>query len=188
MNPNDKRLVFYNSKGEKESTIGEYPYYGKKLSHIEKMESFLSMIAVNQKYQRIYLFGMNTDLIEMYDFKGQLIKKMHGPELFFPQIKEITNGEYSKAVKSDDFRFAYCNPIVIEDEIYVSYSGNIQKKDEEFAPINQILVFDKDCNPIRRYTLSKPIIMFSVDPKTKYIYSTSNIPDYHVIIYKPEVF
>ncbi len=185
LNPRDKRLVFYNSKGEKEYTTGEYPYYGKELSDVEKMEGFLSSIAVSPKHKRIYLFGMDTDLIEIYDFKGVLIKRLHGPEQFFPQIKEINLGDgYSKATSDEEAKFAFFNPIIMEDEIYVSYSGKPQKRDEEAAPINHILVFDKDCNPIRRYELSKPILKFAIDSKTKNFYAICNIPDYQIITFE----
>jgi hypothetical protein len=185
-NPDNKRLVFLNSKGEKEYMAGEYPSYGEEISIIEKTESFLSSILANPKDKRIYLFGMNTDLIEIYDFKGEFIKRLHGPEHFFPQLKEVSLGDgYSKIGYSEDSRFAYINPVIVEDEIYVAYSGNPQKRDEEVATINHILVFDKDGNPVRGYELSKPIVAFAVDSETKYIYATSNIPDFHLVVFKP---
>ncbi len=187
LNPHDKRLVFYDSEGEKDFMAGEYPYYGKELTDIEKMEGFSSSIAVNQKHERIYLFGMDTDLIEIYDFKGNFIKRIHGPEQFFPQVKQVSLGDgYSGASFSEKARSAFFSPVVIEDEIYVSYSGNHLEMDKEIAPFNHILVFDKDCNPVRGYELSKPIVAFSVDPKTKYIYATCNIPDFHLLVFKPE--
>jgi hypothetical protein len=186
LDTNNKRLVFFNPTGEKEFTAGDYPCYGKELSDIEKMESFTSSILVSRKYQRIYLFGMDTDLIEIYDFNGNFIRRIHGPEQFFPQIKEIhTGNDYSHIATTDDSRFAFFNPIYIDDEIYVSYSGKHQNRDEEIASINYILVFDKDCNPVRRYELSASIVAFAVDPETKHIYATGNIPDFHMIVFKP---
>jgi hypothetical protein len=186
LSANNKRLVFFNSTGEKEFTVGDYPYYGKELSDIEKMEGFISSIAAVQKYKRIYLFGMDTDLIEIYDFNGNFIKRLHGPEQFFPQVKEVHLGnDHSHVATTDDSRFAFFNPVFIDDEIYVSYSGKHQNRDEEIAPINYILVFDKDCNPVRGYELSESIVAFAVDPETKHIYATSNIPDFHMIVFKP---
>jgi hypothetical protein len=182
----NKRLVFFNSTGEKVFTTGDYPYYGEELSGIEKMESFISSITVSRKYKRIYLFGMNTDLIEIYDFSGNFIKKVHGPEQFFPQLKEIHLGNnHSNIATSDDSRFAFSNPVFVGDEIYVSYSGKHQGRNEEVAPVNYILVFDKDCNPARGYELPESIVAFAVDPKTRSIYATSNIPDFYVIVFKP---
>jgi hypothetical protein len=183
---NNRRLTFFNTKGEKEFTAGSFPDNGEALSPIEKMEGFLSSIAVNIQQNRIYLFGMNTDLIEIYDLQGKCIKSLHGPEHFFPAVREKNAGNgYSKAVAGTGSKFAYINPLVIDDEIYVAYSGNLLKRDEEITPINHILVFDKDGNPVRRYELSEPIARFAIDTKTNDIYATSNIPEYHMIVFKP---
>ena len=185
LNPNNKRLVFYNSKGEMEFTTGEYPYYGTNFSDIEKMEGFLCSIAVSQKHQRIYLFGINTDLIEIYDFKGEFIKSVHGPGHFFPQVREVKlEGGYSKVAANVESKYAYISPIVFEDEIYVSYSGNSKNKNEGTASTNHILVFDKDCNPVRGYELSKSIVSFTINQDKTHIFATSNIPDFHMIVFK----
>ena len=188
LNSDNRRLVFLNSKGEKIFTTGEYPYFGKELTPIEKLEGFNSFIAINHKYQRIYLFGMTTDLIEIYDFQGNLIKKMHGPEHFFPRAKEVSLPDgMSKISALEKSTFAFFYPIIIENEIYVSYSGNRQRLelDEESPIIQHILVFDLDCNPLRRYELSKSIVSFTVDSDTKKIYATSNIPDFHMVTFEP---
>ena len=185
LNPDNKRLVFYNSKGEKIVTTGEFPNYGKELTSFEKMESFNSFIVTSQKYKRIYLFGMNTDLIEIYDFEGMLKKRLHGPNHFFPQSKEIRSSDGSSKIASiENSKFAFFSPQLINDEIYVSYSGNNQKRDEPTPRINHILVFDLDCNPVRRYELSTSIVSFTVDPETKLIYATCDEPDFHMVIFE----
>ena len=186
MTPDNKRLVFYNSKGEREFASCDYPYFGKELTVIEKLEGFVSSIVISSDNNRIYLFGMTTDLIEIYDFQGALIKKLHGPEQIFPQVKEVRLPDgFIKISALEKSIFTFFNPIIIENEIYVSYSGNHQKLDEEMPAIKHILVFDMDCNPIRRYELSKSIVSFTVDPETKLIYATSNVPDYHMVVLEP---
>jgi hypothetical protein len=186
MNPYNKRLVFFNADGKVLHTTGEYPYYGEQLSDVEKMGSFISSMAVSQKHKRIYLFGLETDLIEIYNFDGELLKTLHGPEQFFPHLKEIKREGGFSSLRSEEGKSkdAFFNPIVIGDEIYVSYSGNLRGR-EEITPIMHILVFDYECNPIRRYELPEPIVMYAVDPQTNYIYATSRIPDYHMIMLKP---
>jgi len=182
-NPENKRLTFYNSKGEKKFSAGEYPYFGKELTHIEKMEGFRSLIAVSQKYKRIYLFGLSTDLIEIYDFQGMLIKKMHGPEQIFPQVKEVSEGDVYRISAAGSI-FTFSSLMIVDDEIYVSYSGHHQERGTDHPARYNILVFDMDCNPLRNYELSKPIASFTVDPVTKKIYATSNVPDYHIVIFE----
>jgi len=184
MNSDNKRIIFYNSEGEREIVTGEYPYYGKELTVLEKIEGFNSQIVVSHKYKRIYLFGMVTDLIEMYDFQGILIKRLHGPERFFPQVKENRTTDGYAGISANNSKFAYFHPIIVDDEIYVSYSGNHPVINEEVPRINQIFVFDLECNPVRRYELSKSIASFTVDLDTKHIYATSNIPDYHMVVFE----
>ena len=184
MNPENKRLLFYNSTGEKEFAAGEYPYFGEELASLEKFEGFNSSIAVSQQYKRIYLFGMMTDLIEIYDFQGILIKRVHGPEQFFPQVKEIHMEDGYSRISSRNSISAFFGPKIIDNEIYVSYSGKLQEIDNEVATIEHIFVFDMDCNPIRRYELPKPIASFTVDTETKKIYATCNKPEYHMVIFE----
>ena len=186
MNPDNKRLVFYNSNGKIEFTAGDYPYFGRELTNIEKMESFNnSFIAICQKHKRIYLFGMTTDLIEIYDFNGVLIKKLHGPEQIFPQVKEIRSSDGASRISAlEKSIFTFSRPQIIDDEIYVAYSGERYIIDEERVPIHHILVFDMDCKPLRRYELSKSIVAFTVDSETKTIYATSNVPEYHIVVFE----
>ena len=184
MSPDNKRLVYYNSKGEKELASGEYPYYGKEFTKLEKIEGFNSQIVVSHKNKRIYLFGMTTDLIEIYDFQGMLIKKLHGPDHFFPQVKENRSTDGYSTISAKNSIFAYFHPIIVDNEIYVSYSGHHYVINEEVARVNHIFVFDLDCNPIRRYELSETIASFTVDIDTKLIYATSNTPDYHMVVFE----
>ena len=186
INLENKRLIFYSADGEPELATGEYPYYGKELTDFEKMEGFISSMVVSYKYKRIFLFGMSTDLIEIFDFQGVLLKKLHGPEQLFPQVKELRSTEgVSKVSANEKSKFAFFSPIIIADEIYVAYSGQHQKKGEESPPIQHILVFDMDCNPLRRYELLEKIVSFTVEAKTKTIYATSNLPEYHMIKFEP---
>ena len=184
INADNRRLTFYNSKGEKAFSAGEYPNFGKELTIFEKTESFTSAMTVCPKYERIYLFGMNTDLIEIYDFQGILIKRIHGPEQIFPHVREIATEDGFVRVSPQNPKYAFFSPVVLDDEVYVSYSGNHKTQYEEVPTIQQIFVFDLDCNPLRRYELSKPIISFTVDPETKNIFATSNVPDYHFIVFE----
>ena len=184
MNPENKRLMYYNSKGEREFTAGEYPYFGKELTVFENIEGFNSFIVISHQYKRIYLFGMATDLIEIYGFNGELVKRLHGPDQVFPQVKEVRSTDgYSRMSGLGKSTFTFSHPIIIGDEIYVAYSGHQIIGEESYPIMNHILVFDLECNPVRRYELSKSIVAFTIDPETKKIYATSNIPEYHMVVF-----
>jgi len=182
----NKRLVFFNSKGEKEFSTGEYPYFGKEYTIIEKIEGFTSMITISKKHRRIYLFGLATDLIEMYDFQGTLLKRLHGPGQTFPQVKEVSIGnDVGISHGGDKYIAAFSSPMIVGDEIYVAYSGNHHPREKHYPPRNNILVFDMDCNPLQNHELSKPIASFTADSETKIIYATIEVPEYHIAVFEP---
>lgn len=182
MNPTKKRLSFFNLLGEELYSKGEYPSYGETLTDIERQESFVSGMTVNMSDGLIYILGMQTDLMEIYNLEGDLVKRVHGPEQFFPHIKEISMGDGNSRISSisGESRDAYFSPIAIGDKVYVSYSGSYRIPGE-ISPVTHILVFDKEGTPEKRYVLSEPIIMFTVDPDSSCIYATSSIPEYHLI-------
>lgn len=184
MNPFNKRLLFFDSEGKQTDTKGDYPSYRNELSDIEKVEGFQANIIFEPISKRLFLFYTQTDLLEIYDLSGNLVERMHGPDQFFPHIKEKSLGEgysnispiYGKA------REAYYAPVAVNGEIYVTYSGAFREREK--APITTIFVFSSEGTPLRRYELSEPIIAYTVDPITKDIYATSNNPEFHLIRFK----
>lgn len=181
MNPFNKRFLFFNSEGNFTETKGEYPSLGKEITGIEKVEGYLADMTFDPVSKRIFLFYAQTDLLEIYDLTGKLIKRMHGPDQFFPHVKEIAlDGGYSKiSPVYGESREAYYAPVIVNNEVYVSYSGAF--RESKRAPITTILVFNTDGYPLRKYELSEPIIAFTVDPTTKNIYATSDDPEFHLI-------
>lgn len=184
MNPRKERLSFFNLEGDSIGSIGDYPVFGNEMNELEKINAYVTQVAVAPSEQLIYLFYMQTDLIEIYDCAGQLRKRIHGPEQFFPHVKEQNlQGGFSKVSPVyGESREAYYNPMVVNNEIYVFYSGAFYERKP--APLTTILVFDLNGRPLRRYHLSEPIIAFTVDPVTKDIYATSDDPEYHIIRFK----
>lgn len=181
MNPFNKRFLFFDSEGNSTKTKGEYPSFEKEMTDVEKVESYIAHMAFDPINQFILLFYTQTDLFEIYNLNGELIKRLHGPEHFFPHVKEIAlDGGFSKVAPiHGESREAYYAPIVVGNEVYVSYSGAFREMKK--APLTIILVFDTEGKPLRRYELSEPIIAFTVDPITKDIYGTNDDPEYHII-------
>lgn len=181
MNPFNQRLLFFNEEGEITESKGDYPSLAKNMSGVEKVEGFLAEAVYSPASQRIFLFYQQTDLIEIYDLDGNLHKRMHGPEQFFPHVKEKSLGDgYSRVApihgKSKE---AYFIPLAVGDEIYVAYSGVL--RENKRPDLTTLLVFSAEGKPLRKYELSEPILTFVVDPQTKDIYATSDNPEYHLI-------
>lgn len=86
------------------------------------MVSFLAEMACTD--DRLFVSYMQTDLLELYDVEGSLLKRMQGPDGFFPHIREVSDGRYSKttSVKGES-RDAYFTPVAVNGKFYVSYTG-----------------------------------------------------------------
>lgn len=123
MNPFNKRLLYFNSAGEQTETKGEYPSLEKDFSDIERVDGFQASITFDSINKHLLLFYTQTDLFEIYDLTGKLIKKMHGPDQFFPHVKEISLGDgYSKVSPIyEKSREAYYAPVTVNNEIYVTH-------------------------------------------------------------------
>ena len=68
--------------------------------------------------------------MEVYDVSGHLIKRIHGPEHFFPDVKEQSYGEKTKVSASpNESRDAYFCPAIVGEEIFVLYSGKLYNPD-----------------------------------------------------------
>lgn len=181
MNPFNQRLLFFNEEGEVTESKGDYPSLAKNMSGVEKVEGFLAETVYSPASQHIFLFYQQTDLIEIYDLNGNLLKRMHGPGQFFPHVKEKSWGDgYSKAAHTlGKSKEAYFTPLAVGDEIYVAYYGGL--RENRYPALTTLLVFSAEGKPLRRYELSEPILIFVVDPQTKDIYATSDNPEYHLI-------
>lgn len=181
MNPFNQRLLFFNADGEVAGTKGDYPALAETMSGVEKVEGFLAEAVYSPASQRIFLFYVQTDLVEIYDLAGNLLKRMHGPDQFFPRVKEKSLGDGYSKVSSihGQSKEGYFIPLAVGGEIYVAYSGVL--RENKRPDLTTLLVFSAEGNPLRKYELSEPILTFVVDPQTKDIYATSDNPEYHLI-------
>ena len=133
----------------------------------------------------IFLFYKQTDLIELYDIYGNLKKRIQGPDLFFPVIKQTIQDEsvHVNSV-SGQSRDAYFSPLSINGRVYVLYSGIYFNRENHKYLKDQLLVFDDKGNPLQRYTLDSPIFTFTINPTTNKLYGLSDNPEFHVIEYQ----
>lgn len=185
MKPEDKKFYFFNGQGELTATGGEYPESGIEFTNFEKIEGFMCQIAVNHKYKRIFVSHKQTDLIEIYDFDGKLLHRKHGPDHFFPVVKQTSDGDMVK-VRSNPgtSRDGYFSPKYAGEEVFVLYSGVVFNGSNAMYQIDQIYVFDWEGTPLKIYKLDQPIFNFDVDVKNRVIYGLSAEPEFHVIAFK----
>jgi hypothetical protein len=183
-NPEAKRLSFFSPAGELVRRKGDYPSFGSELTNFEKMEGFISQMVVNPRADKIYLFCLSTDLLEIYDLNGELVRRIHGPDHFFPVVQEKRDGEMIRvASKMHVSRDAFISPVIVNDEIFALYSGtyfDIESRNTK----DQLLVYDKEGNPLRRYKLSENLFHIAVDAERKIIYGLCDYPEFHMLKFR----
>ena len=176
-----KRISHYDKNGIFLETAGEFPTWQEELS-FELLEGFQANLVLSPDKKSVFLFYMQTDLIEQYDLQGKLLKRIHGPEKFFPAVKQKSHGTNvhvsSVAGKSRD---AYFSPLATGDKIYVLYSGEYFNPEKMNYLKKHLFVFDKAGKPICRYELDQPIFCFTIDEQNQILYGISDQPEFHIL-------
>jgi len=131
-------------------------------------------VAHRDVQKKLALAYMYSDLLEIYNETGELIKRIHGPDCFYPQLSladKTKNGNGLIYIKpKEDARSGYCQIAVSDNEIWLQYSGQNYKK-EVHSENRTLFVFDWEGNPLRRYVLDHSFFTFTVDAKNKTIYT-----------------
>ncbi|MDR1369560.1 MAG: TolB-like 6-bladed beta-propeller domain-containing protein [Dysgonamonadaceae bacterium] len=173
----------YDSNGIFLDSIGKFPEFtSKNLSDMEKIHSFRNGFTTNMT-DRIVTSYLYTDLIEVYDFKGNCIKRMHGPhQIELAMDLRSAGGGYTGAqtIKGKTYK-CYSSPVYAGDEVFILYFGELWEdyQERDF----KIMVFDWDGNPLRMYELDTHLFTFTVDPEHRIIYGITNSPEYRIIKY-----
>lgn len=176
-------FYLFSEKGEKKGDFASYPVSGLTYSDLEIIEAYRVDIVSNQKNRVAFCYNF-TDLIEIYDKDGVLLKRMHGPANFFPHFKEYTDGVVLTAKPVEGkYRAAFYNPVSVGSDFFVLFNGrNIRDKDFSMLA-TQIFVFDWEGNPQKIFSLDRGVSSIAVDQKNKKIYGISNHPEYCIIEY-----
>ncbi|GHT66347.1 hypothetical protein AGMMS50239_27680 [Bacteroidia bacterium] len=175
------RFRLYNDKGEIEDSIGKYPELTtSNMSEIEKIMNLKNDFTTNFK-DRIFICYYYTDFIEVYDYQGNVIKRMHGPDQVEPVLEQKNAGGGfvgASSVRDRTYK-CYSSPVQAGKEVFALYFGELYQDYQEKD--SKILVFDWDGNPLRMYELNIPIFTFTVDEENKIIYGITNSPEYRII-------
>ena len=65
--------------------------------------------------------------------------------------------------------------------MFVLFNGKFVNKPGYNLLAKDILVFDWEGNPVRRYSLDKGIMRITVDSHNRKIYGISDSPEYHIV-------
>lgn len=180
---NQYQLNVFNLNGEEVNKIVPYPVSSIPFSDMEKKEAFY-MNFTTDGIDKIAICYYMTDLIEIYNINGSLLKRLHGPEQFISRFKEHHDGEItvSSPVKGSN-RDAFFNPENAGDKFFVLYNGGSLDDPGHSVSCNKLFSFSWDGIPQTIYNLDDPIFSFTVDTRNKKIYGISETPEYHIVEY-----
>jgi len=149
----------------------------------ENMEKYVSFATTNKK-DIVFVTYHYADIIDIYDFKGNLKKRLQGPDGFKAVMGKYGDGMVSaaKPIKGETYR-CYMRPEAVDDEVFVMYYGDLGEKQTDNL-YNKILVYNWDGKPQRIYNLDIPVFIMTVDSKTKTIYGITDKPEFQIIKYK----
>lgn len=187
LNPEGKRFSIFDKTGKCLRNISEYPDFGEEMSGYEKIVSFACQAILSPDKQNIILTYKQTDLIEIYDIEGNLKSRIHGPDLFYPALKQKEEGGHIRVVPKGEKNFdAYFNPHIYDNKLFVLYSGlEFDGKKANYL-LDRIIVFNLSGEPLKQYKLSEPIFNFTIDPKSRKIYGISDSPEFHIVAFPLE--
>lgn len=177
-------LTVYNAEGMMDSTIRiTYPKVNNLIIPTNLAKRFFeNRIYYNKESNKIVLFYVYTDLIEVYDTQLTLLVRIQGPDKFIPEldVREIDGKKHVHSI-SNKTKFAYLSGWLTENEIWTLYYGISPEPGKELQ--DRIFVYDYAGKPLRMYNLDFPISTFCVD-REGFIYGLSEQPEPCVIRFK----
>lgn len=175
----------FDSVGKKIGNFGSYPFLpAESYSDLEIVEAFRSSLTTNGTDRVAFCYNY-TDLIDIYDAEGKLIKELYGPEQFYSKFVEFHEGDIvgSKGTP-ETFRDAFYVPLGTSEHFYVLYMGNyVRVPDYKFLG-KHVFVFDWEGNPKTHYQLDQGVSYITVDEANRVIYGISDDPEYHLVSFK----
>ena len=168
----DKQLYIYDKDGKEKNSIIDFPESNIIYSDEEKTNAYYMGFVSNNK-DRIAVCYYMTDLIEIYNDKGDMLKRLHGPEQFFAHISG----------SSSDGKDAYFSPESVGDSFFVLYNGGRISDQNHSSSCEKLFSFSWNGSLQCLYQLDVPIYTFCVDEQTKKIYGICPKPEYHIVEY-----
>lgn len=180
----DSPCYLFAENGEKLMNFGSYPKaHGVTYTDTEKINAYRAILATNGK-NRVAVCHFFTDLIDLYDENGNLIKELYGPDHFATSFKESRTETEIKVIPDPQmYRDAFYNPVHAGDALFVLYNGKFVNEQDYNLLAKEIFVFDWDGNPKAHYKLDQGISRMAIDEVNRKIYGVSDDPEYHIVVF-----
>jgi hypothetical protein len=179
LNNPGNRFDFFNLDGELLYSNGKYPPNDLSLSDMATKRFYDFNYAITSD-SKIFTAHFYTDIIEIYDIEGNLIRRCQGPDQRQPKLKERSirgGGTVYVPLRDEAYQcYSHNYPVSAKDEIFVLYFGDLYLNYLD-SECDRILVFDTKGTPQRIYKLKTPIASFTVDSDKRIIYGITDKPE-----------
>ena len=159
-------LYLFDKQGQKIRSFAGFPD-GVKSEPNEQRSDMYQMGYVSNGKDRVAITYYMTDIIEVIDAEGNVLRHLQGPEKF------------SYEAGKD----AFFSPKNAGDSFFVLYNGRNRNEENHNSSCNKLLSFSWDGTPERVYTLDDPIFTYCVDVQKRKVYGVSTTPEYHIVEY-----
>lgn len=177
----DQPFYLFDHQGGGKKAWGAYPVLNGDYTNLVNSEAFQSTFTTNGK-DRVAVCHSWTDLIELYDKSGRLIKRLHGPEGFLPYFKEVAADQGKMAhPEQGKQRDAYYNPVSVGDRFFVLFNGGYVDAKDYSTLSTRLLVFTWEGELSEVFHLDQGVFTYTVDPHSKTIYGISDSPEFHIV-------
>jgi len=130
-------------------------------------DMFQSLIAYSERADRIVTACQTAPYIEIYDSAGALVHHIQGPFVFTGTFRdEEQGGAHVRSQEQTIYTFAGLS--VSEERFMLGYDGHGYI--DENSHIDDLLLFDFEGRPLKRYELPESWSMFDVDWKDQIVY------------------
>lgn len=166
----DGRFEIINADGSTIDVRGELINFDDDFSPVHLAIAWVSHGVVHPDQDRVYLFSFNADLIDHYDFDGNLLQRIQGEEYPVPQMELRDNGARMMPL-NDGGIISHISVDSDEQFIYALYSGEPraeafdEETNSEIIEGDIIHKFDWELNLVEAYKLNQPVRSIASDGK-----------------------
>lgn len=184
-----KRISFLDTTGHYLTSVGEYPKYTGLTVTEDRLlsELFDGNWVLDETTRRIAIYSFKTDLLCIYDTRGHLIKRLHGPDHYFPEFTVRVSGRNGNKEtvggKLEYTRFSYFDIVQAGGKIWALYQPKLHSEYPTSVERTTIFTFDWNGTPIAIYDLDHPIERMAIDTIHRIIYGV-NLEEESIFTFK----
>ncbi|NVK84276.1 MAG: 6-bladed beta-propeller [Cytophagia bacterium] len=184
------RFNLISSKDKIISSHGDFPD-SEVTKDLENLRSqvFYAFLGAAADHSNFIVANAYTDILEIYDSKYRLVKRIQGPDSTEPNMKLRNVGNGYMVAPTKETMLTYTAPVVGNDRFFVMYRG--QSMSEPGYHSQVIFSFDMSGKPLNIYELDVPVFTFDIDWENNVLYGLTHespFDDAEVAVIKFDLF